>query len=112
LGSSNTITESADKPIAFSVSKLHKSPLHTFAESEGATQLANWLVGLQLRLDNRLADRRWSAFTRYGNLNFRQWLAGFGIGKSGLQIQVLDLSMLAHEVLPYACGVFVASCWN
>src|SRR5580700_5617516 len=106
FGEAETITESADKPIAFSASKLHKSPLHTFAESEGSNQLANWLVGLQLRLDNRLADRRWSAFTRYGKVDFSEWLSKLGIGKDGGQIQVLDLSMLAHEALPYACGVF------
>jgi DNA helicase HerA-like ATPase len=106
FGEAETITESADKPIAFPASKLRKAPLHTFAETEGNTQLANWLIGLQLRLDNRLSDRRWSAFTRYTKLDFSGWLSKLGIGKEGAQIQVLDLSMLAHEALPYACGLF------
>lgn len=99
------ITESADKPLNFPISRLRKTPLHTFADAGGA-QLTNWLLGLQLRLDNRLADRRWTSFTRYEDVDFKTWLAALGIGVDGEQVQILDLSMLAHEVLPYACGVF------
>jgi uncharacterized protein len=100
------ITESADKPVAFGLGKLRSAPLHSFAETEGSSQLANWLIGLQLRLDNRLADRRWSSFVNYEDIDFQTWLGRLGIGAEGPAVQVLDLSMLAHEVLPYACGVF------
>lgn len=60
-----------------------------------------------LRLRNRLNDRRWRPLLNYETLGiktFADWVAGLGIGQATGPVTVIDLSMVAQEVLPYVCG--------
>jgi uncharacterized protein len=60
-----------------------------------------------MRLKTRLADRRWSVFTNYDELEISStsaWFKSLGFEAGGCKITVLDLSMLAHEVLPFICS--------
>ena len=62
-----------------------------------------------MRLMTRLADRRWSIFTNYDDLGITStagWFKSLGFGAKGPKITVLDLSMLAHEALPFVCATF------
>jgi uncharacterized protein len=58
-----------------------------------------------------LDDRRWRAFLNYEDQKIAlrtlsAWLTKFGLGGSnGPRVSIIDLSMLSHEVLPYACSV-------
>jgi uncharacterized protein len=105
--------QSADKPTYF--------PLHTLTDpaalfeaagvEHGDNSLRQFLRGLQLRLGNRLQDRRWSSFFNYEQLGIndvRDWLHRLGIGKDGGEqddVCIIDCSMIGHEVLPYVCGI-------
>ena len=64
-------------------------------------------VPLRMRLRTRLSDKRWSIFTNYEDLGIkstRDWFKSLGFQNGGFRVTVLDLSMLAHEVLPYICA--------
>jgi DNA helicase HerA-like ATPase len=59
-----------------------------------------------MRLKARLADRRWAVFSNYDALGIkstRAWFDSLGF-QSNTRVTVIDLSMLAHEALPYACA--------
>lgn len=59
-----------------------------------------------MRLRARLADRRWSVFSNYDLLGIkstREWFHSLGFAGNG-RVTIIDLSMLAHEALPYVCA--------
>lgn len=105
------IEQTADKPLYFPISKLdNPSALEVAAEvSPGDRSIRQFLQGLQLRVQNRLTDRRWHSFYNFDEIGIKtasDWFARLGIGKEqNNPITVIDLSMISHEVLPYACGV-------
>jgi DNA helicase HerA-like ATPase len=105
------LEQTADKPIFFPIAKLD-NPVHLEAAAElspGDRAMRQFLLGLQLRIRNRRNDKRWQSFYNYEKLDIKtaaQWFNGLGIGGvTSSEIVVIDLSMLAHEVMPYACGV-------
>jgi hypothetical protein len=85
--------------------------LDSATPAEDAARIEAHLTTLKLRLQTRLADSRWQSFLNYeteptisGSLE--DWLSRLGIGTlKGPRVSVIDLSMLSHEVLPYACSV-------
>ncbi|HSW64467.1 MAG TPA: DUF87 domain-containing protein [Dissulfurispiraceae bacterium] len=107
------IEQTADKPEYFDVSILDSpSGLECAAElSPGDKTMRQFLAGLQLRIQNRRKDKRWQSFYNYDRLqpavkNAGEWFGYLGIGKADVpSVTVIDCSMLAHEVLPYACGI-------
>ncbi len=75
-------------------------------------QIDAHLTTLKLRLRARLDDKRWHSFLNYqvknkiGCPDLKNWLNRFDFNNSIAQrVSVIDLSMLSHEALPYACGV-------
>lgn len=103
--------ESADKPLYIGAEILgDPRRLLDAARIEGAeSQFGQNLRGLQLRLANRLADKRWGCIQNFDTLGIKKvadWFGGLGIGQEMAdEICVIDCSMLAFEVLPYVCGV-------
>lgn len=79
------------------------------SDHDGSKRLDQYLLTLKLRLRTRLDDRRWQSFFSYedqGIRSFRDWMVKLGVGQSsGVRVSVLDLSMLASEVLPFACAL-------
>lgn len=79
--------------------------------AEDATRIEAHLTTLKLRLKARLDDPRWQSFLNYESKNttftsLKDWMERFGLGKQeGPRVSVIDLSMLSHEVLPYACSI-------
>lgn len=85
--------------------------LNDATPEEDAARIETHLTTLKLRLSARLDDPRWQSFLNYDDgvtpvRSLMDWLKRFGLGKKkGPRVSVLDLSMLSHEVLPYACTV-------
>lgn len=110
MGQLNATT--ADSPLHVS-RKLLNDPtlLDTATPAEDATRIEMHLITLKLRLKTRLDDPRWQAFLNYESPetkidSLKCWLDRFGLGKRiGPRVSIIDLSMLSHEVLPYACTV-------
>lgn len=74
---------------------------------EDAPRIDQFLTTLRMRLRTRLADKRWSVFTNYENLgikNTSDWFKSLGFTAGASRVTIIDLSMLAHEVLPFACS--------
>ena len=93
-------------------------PVHEFrdpnlvdrsSDQEGSKKIDQYLLTLKLRMRTRLDDRRWQSFFSFEDQNIRSyqdWMDKLGIGrKSDSRISVLDMSMLASEVLPFACAL-------
>lgn len=104
--------ESADQPRYFALSALYDpaSLFEAASSGEDDTSINQFLRGLRLRLRNRLLDPRWEAFRNYEELGidgFAEWLSRLGIGCDNTQpkVTVIDLSMIAADVLPYTCGI-------
>ncbi|MBA4795495.1 MAG: ATP-binding protein [Phenylobacterium sp.] len=102
----------ADSPLYIPRSKFQDPSLIDAATSpEEAGRIEAHLTTLKLRLQTRLDDPRWRAFLNYEEeatkvTSLEDWLKRFGLGvRKGPRVAVLDLSMLSHEVLPYACTV-------
>lgn len=78
-------------------------------DNENSKRIDQYLLTLKLRLRTRLDDRRWQSFFSFEDQDIRSykdWMEKLGIAQnSGLRVSVLDLSMLASEVLPYACAI-------
>lgn len=78
-------------------------------DQEGSKRIDQYLLTLKLRLRTRLDDRRWRSFFSYEEQairSYEDWMAKLGIGqKPGLRVSVIDFSMLASEVLPFACAL-------
>lgn len=85
--------------------------LDTATPGEEVTRIEAHLTTLKLRLKTRLDDPRWQSFLNYessatGFASLKDWMGRFGLGKrEGPRVSIIDLSMLSHEVLPYACTV-------
>ncbi|MEN3951427.1 DUF87 domain-containing protein [Iodidimonas sp. SYSU 1G8] len=102
----------ADSPRFISRGSLYDPTLIDDATSpEDAGRIEAHLTTLKLRLRARLDDPRWRSFFNYEQdgtkiESLESWLRSFGLGaKSGPRVSVIDLSMLSHEVLPYACTI-------
>lgn len=100
---------SGDTPIYFPRSALSAtSALANAASSEDAPKIEQFLTTLRMRLRTRLADRRWAVFTNYDTIGVKSttdWFRSLGFSAEASKVTIIDLSMLAHEVLPYACAV-------
>jgi len=104
--------KTADSPLFISRATLNEpSLLNRAVSKEDTFRVDAHLTTLKLRLRTRLDDRRWQSFLNYEESDIavdslRTWLDRFGLGKqTGPRVSVIDLSMLSHEVLPYACSV-------
>jgi hypothetical protein len=102
----------ADSPLYIPRTKFQDPTLLDAATApEEAGRIEAHLTTLKLRLQTRLDDPRWRAFLNYDEketkvASLEDWLKRFGLGaKKGPRVAVIDLSMLSHEVLPYACTV-------
>jgi uncharacterized protein len=102
----------ADSPLYIPRERFQDPSLLDAATApEDAARIEAHLTTLKLRLQTRLDDPRWRTFlnydsegTKFGSLE--DWVKRFGLGETkGPRVAVLDLSMLSHEVLPYACTV-------
>ena len=106
-----SIEQTADKPAHFKASTLDNARnLEAAAElSPGDHSLRHFLQGLQLRIQNRINDRRWRVFYNYDELkvdSINKWCSMMGVGESkSTPTVVIDCSMLGHEVLPYVCSI-------
>lgn len=98
-----------DTPAAFSINELtDMSTLAQAASAEDAPRIEQHLTTLRMRLRARLTDKRWSVFTNYGDDqidSLEKWYRSLGFASNGSRVSVIDLSMLAHEVLPYVCSI-------
>ena len=99
-----------DAPRFVEFSKFEKPNLieqSTDQGSNGRTQ--QYISPLELRLEIRLKDSRWQSFFNYKDQKIRsyeQWMKKLGVGQAtGKRISILDLSMLASEILPFACAI-------
>lgn len=85
--------------------------LDSATPAEDVTRIEAHLMTLKLRLKTRLDDPRWQSFLNYESTDttfasLEDWMGRFGLGKQeGPRVSIIDLSMLSHEVLPYACTV-------
>lgn len=107
-----SIIGTADTPLFISRSDLDDPSLINRAVSqEDTNRIEAHLTTLKLRLKTRLDDKRWKAFLNYEKQNtkyqnFQDWLNKFGFSNfNSERVSIIDLSMLSHEALPYACGV-------
>ncbi len=102
----------ADSPLLIKMVDLDHPKLINRADSQSDTnKIDNHLTTLKLRIRTRLDDNRWYSFLNYENDEIKisklaNWLRRFGFKqKNSKRVSVIDLSMLSHEALPYACGV-------
>jgi uncharacterized protein len=103
----------ADSPRYISKDKLFDPTLLDSATApEDAARIETHLTTLKLRLKTRLDDPRWRSFLNYADPETQipsldVWMKRIGLGAmNGPRVSIIDLSMLSHEVLPYACTVF------
>lgn len=102
--------KSADAPRFVAVQEFRDPNLvDRSTDQEGSKRLDQYLLTLKLRMRTRLDDRRWQSFFSFedqGITSFQEWMEKLGIGrKSPSRVSVLDMSMLASEVLPFACAL-------
>ncbi len=102
--------KSADSPRYVSVAEFRDPRLiDRTTDQESGKRIDQYLTTLKLRLRTRLDDRRWQSlfsFEQQGISSFKDWIEKLGVGKrSGPRVSVLDFSMLASEVLPFACAL-------
>ena len=105
-------TSTTDSPLLVKKKDLSVPELikRTISQPD-SKQIDSHLTTLRLRLKTRLDDKRWRAFLNYEKndtkfSNLADWLKRFGFQDcSPARISVIDLSMLSHEALPYACAV-------
>lgn len=102
----------ADSPRYIPKERLFDPTLLDSATSpEDAARIESHLTTLKLRLKTRLDDPRWTSFLNYDDKETRlksleDWMLRVGLGEmNGPRVSIFDLSMLSHEVLPYACTV-------
>ena len=102
--------KSADSPRFVAVSEFRDPRLvDRTTDQESGKKIDQYLTTLKLRLRTRLDDRRWQSLFSYEKQNigsFQDWMEKLGVGKrNGPRVSVLDFSMLASEVLPFACAL-------
>jgi hypothetical protein len=106
--STTDMTASGDTPSFISVAAVgNTASLIAAASLEESAQINQRLTTLRMRLKTRLADKRWSIFTNYealGIKNTMDWFKSLGFTAKASKVTVIDLSMLAHEVLPFICA--------
>jgi len=109
---SDQISSTSDTPLLITKKNLSNPRLlNRSVSQEDKNKIDSHLTTLKLRLKTKIDDRRWKSFLNYEDDNtkfnsLREWLNRFYfVEKDSSRISVLDLSMLSHEVLPYACGV-------
>lgn len=102
----------ADSPLHIDKNRLIDPTLIDSATApEDVARIEAHLTTLKLRLKTRIEDPRWKAFLNYEEADtsfpsLETWMDRFGLGRrDGPRVSVIDLSMLSHEVLPYACTV-------
>ncbi|WP_395517071.1 ATP-binding protein [Pseudorhizobium flavum] len=100
--------KSADSPRFVAVAEFRDPRLvDRTTDQESGKKIDQYLTTLKLRLRTRLDDRRWQSLFSYekqGISSFQGWMEKLGVGKrTGPRVSVLDFSMLASEVLPFAC---------
>jgi uncharacterized protein len=102
------IVASGDTPSFIAVAAVgNTASLIAAASLEESAQINQHLTTLRMRLKTRLADKRWSVFTNYealGVKNTADWFKSLGFTTKASKVTVIDLSMLAHEVLPFICA--------
>lgn len=105
-------TTTADSPLFIAKGKLvDPTLLDSATSSEDVARIEMHLTTLKLRLKTRLDDPRWQSFLNYETeptvfKSLGDWMQRFGLGRQeGPRVSVIDLSMLSHEVLPYACTI-------
>ena len=102
--------KSADAPRFVHVNEFRDPKLvdRSF-DYDGSRKIDQYILTLKLRLRTRLDDRRWQSFFSYedqGIMSYKDWMGKLGVGrKSPSRVSVLDMSMLASEVLPFACAI-------
>jgi hypothetical protein len=106
--STTAMTASGDTPSFISVAAVgNTASLIAAASLEESAQINQHLTTLRMRFKTRLADKRWSIFTNYealGIKNTMDWFKSLGFTAKASKVTVIDLSMLAHEVLPFICA--------
>lgn len=107
----NTIT--ADTPCHIPYEKFFAVKLANPAhEPTYANKISEHLPTLEYRLEERRTDRRWQSFFNYDREHhkvrrFSTWLKKLGIrGRGSTRVVVIDLSMLASDVLTMTCAIF------
>ncbi len=102
--------KSADAPRFVPVSEFRDPNLvDRSPDQDSSKRIDQYLLTLKLRLRTRLDDRRWQSLFSFEDQNiesFQEWMDKLGVGrKSASRVSVLDMSMLASEVLPFACAL-------
>ena len=102
--------KSADAPRFVALSEFQDPNLiDRSTEHDNNKRIDQYLLTLKLRLRTRLNDRRWQSFFNFeekGICSYEEWIKKLGVGQAtGKHISVLDLSMLASEILPFACAI-------
>ncbi len=103
-----SVSQSGDTPLYIATTELQNTRnLVAAASREDAPRIEQHLTTLRMRLRARLSDKRWQVFNNYDALGIKgvdDWFQSLGFG-SNLRATVIDLSMLAHEALPYVCAI-------
>lgn len=112
---SDAMTEAvntADSPLLVRrIDLVNPALVNRAVTQEDSNRIQSHLTTLKLRLQTRLDDKRWQSFLNYEKNgskieNIEAWLKRFKFSETKAQrVSVIDLSMLSHEALPYACGV-------
>ena len=105
-----TFARSADAPRFVGAQEFRDPNLvDRSTDQEGNRRIDQYLLTLKLRMRTRLDDRRWQSFFSFedqGIGSYEDWMKKLGIGqKSESRVSVIDMSMLASEVLPFACAL-------
>jgi len=99
---------SGDTPTYFDRSHLsNTASLAGAASAEDAPKIEQHLTTLRMRLRTRLADTRWDVFTNYDDIGIKStegWFKSLGFTGGASRVTIIDVSMLAHEVLPFICA--------
>jgi uncharacterized protein len=97
----------ADTPIPFSASRLLEDALFysVISRFRGQERIQEYVATLRLRIHRQLSDKRWSIFTDESELTGLQAIVEVLIGSDKDRVIVVDCSMLAHDVLPFFCGI-------
>ena len=108
---------SADIPVFFDKDILKDKNAFRKASRvvEGQQDLSQHLIGLHLRIQEKMNDEKWQFAFNSGSISsesesidFNEWLKEIGLsGDDSIQspITVFDCSMLDNKILPYFCGV-------
>jgi len=105
-----SFAKSADSPRFVALHEFRDPNLvDRSTDIENNKRIDQYLLTLKLRMRTRLDDRRWQSFFCYEDQDinsFEKWLKRLGVGQNiQSRVVVFDLSMLASEVLPFACAL-------